>query len=76
MTETEAKWSERVKEWKASGQTAKGFAQGRDFKPATLTYWACRLRQIAGRGASPREELAKGPATRIRCTKAVWRACK
>jgi len=65
MTETETKWSERVKEWKASGRTAKEFAQGRDFKPATLTYWSCRLRQIAGRGVSPtsREESARGPAT-------------
>jgi hypothetical protein len=53
MTETETKWSERVKEWKASGQTAKAFAHGRDFKPSTLTYWAHRLRQAAGQSAAP-----------------------
>lgn len=47
MTETEKKWAERVKEWKAGGQTAKAFAHGRDFKPSTLTYWAYRLRQVA-----------------------------
>src|ERR1700733_1508689 len=40
MTETEAKWSERVREWKASGQTAREFAASRDFKPTTLVYWA------------------------------------
>jgi hypothetical protein len=45
MTETQTKWLERVREWKASGQTARSFAQGRDFKPTTLTYWAYRLRQ-------------------------------
>jgi hypothetical protein len=65
MTETEAKWCERVKEWKASGQTAKAFAQGRDFKPSTLTYWAYRVRQIAGCPVGPatREEAATGLAT-------------
>lgn len=44
MTETEAKWAERVREWKASGQTAKEFAAGRDFKASTLVYWASCLR--------------------------------
>jgi hypothetical protein len=53
MTETETKWSERVKEWKASGQTAKAFAHGRDFKPSTLTYWAHRVRQMARHPAAP-----------------------
>jgi hypothetical protein len=60
MTETETKWWERVKEWKASGQTAKAFAQGRDFKPSTLTYWAYRVRQIAER---PAWLATKEPAT-------------
>jgi len=44
MTDTEAKWAERVGEWKASGQTAKEFAAGREFKPSTLVYWASCLR--------------------------------
>lgn len=44
MTETEAKWAERVREWKAGGQTAKEFAAGRDYRPSTLVYWASRLR--------------------------------
>jgi hypothetical protein len=50
MTETETKWSERVREWKASGKTAKQFVEGRDFKASTLVYWASCLR----RGASAR----------------------
>ncbi|HSY23777.1 MAG TPA: hypothetical protein VK841_16730 [Polyangiaceae bacterium] len=45
MTETEAKWTERVREWKASGLTAKEFTAGRDFKPSTLVYWASCLRK-------------------------------
>ena len=36
-----------MRAWKASGQTAKAFALGREFKPSTLTYWAFRLRQVA-----------------------------
>jgi hypothetical protein len=48
MTETETKWSERVGEWKASGRTAKEFAEGREFKPSTLVYWASCLRTGVG----------------------------
>lgn len=52
MTETETKWSERVREWKASGRTAQQFAEGREFKASTLVYWASCLRR--GRvGAAP-----------------------
>ncbi len=52
MTETEAKWSERVREWKASGRTAKEYAEGREFKASTLVYWASCLR--TGIGGAPR----------------------
>jgi hypothetical protein len=52
MTETETKWSERVREWKSSGRTAKEFAEGRDFKASTLVYWASCLR--TGNGDAPR----------------------
>jgi hypothetical protein len=55
MTETEAKWSERVREWKASGQTAKEFAAGRDFKASTLVYWASCLRTGAGGTGRPKK---------------------
>jgi hypothetical protein len=55
MTETETKWSERVREWKAGGLTAKQFAEGREFKPSTLVYWASCLRR--GRiGAAPSDK--------------------
>jgi hypothetical protein len=54
MTETQTKWSERVREWKSSGRTAKEFAEGRDFKASTLVYWASCLR--TGNGGAPRRK--------------------
>jgi transposase len=45
MTETESKWSERVREWRASGKTAEEFAEGRGFKGSTLRFWASTLRR-------------------------------
>jgi transposase len=56
MTETEAKWSERVREWRASGKTAEEFAEGRGFKGSTLRFWASTLRRTetgTGRGRKP-----------------------
>ncbi len=63
MTETETKWSERVREWKASGRTAKEFAEGRDFKPSTLVYWASCLR--TGNGGGPRAKKKREPRVRM-----------
>jgi hypothetical protein len=56
MTENETKWSERVQEWKASGQTSKAFAEGREFKASTLVYWASCLKRgrIGAGGAQTR----------------------
>ena len=45
MTDTETKWTERVRAWRASGRTAREFAEGQEFKPSTLTYWASQLRR-------------------------------
>jgi hypothetical protein len=65
MTETEAKWSERVREWKASGQTAKEFAAGRDFKPSTLVYWASCLRTGAGGTGRPKKRERRVRMARV-----------
>ena len=64
MTETESKWAERVREWKASGRTAKKFAEGREFKASTLVYWAsCLGRGRAGavpaQNRQPRVRMAQ-----------------
>jgi hypothetical protein len=48
MTETEAKWAERVREWRASGKTAEEFVEGREFKASTLRVWASTLRRKEG----------------------------
>ena len=46
MTETQTKWSERVREWRASGKSAEEFAEGRGFKGSTLRFWASSLRNL------------------------------
>ncbi len=71
MTGTEAKWSERVREWKSSGRTAKEFAEGREFKASTLVYWASCLRTGVGgaRRAQKREP-------RVRMVRVVPRAVR
>lgn len=47
MTTTEAKWTDRVREWRASGKSAEAFAEGRQFEASTLRYWASRLKRSA-----------------------------
>lgn len=44
---TEQKWSARVEAWRASGQTARKFAEGKDYSASGLRYWAYRLRQAS-----------------------------
>jgi hypothetical protein len=66
MTETETKWTERVREWKASGQTAKEYAEGREFKASTLVYGASCLR--TGIGGGPR---VKKREPRVRMVRVV-----
>jgi len=46
MTEaTEAKWAERVVEWKSSRQSADEYAAGLGVKPGTLRWWSSRLKR-------------------------------
>lgn len=64
MTDTESKWSERVREWKSSGRTASEFAEGREFKASTLVYWASCLRRgrvgaVAPKKRQPRVRMAR-----------------
>lgn len=55
MTETESKWTERVREWRAGGLSAPEYAQGRGFEASTLRWWASRL----DRGVMPAAAKAK-----------------
>lgn len=62
MTETEAKWAERVREWRAGGKSAEEFAEGQGFKASTLRVWASQLRR---RTATDKERATPAPAVRI-----------
>jgi hypothetical protein len=53
MTQTEAKWAARVREWRASGETAEQFTEGQGFKASTLRFWASRLRGKAATVGTP-----------------------
>ena len=41
--ETEAKWAERVRRWRASGEHAGPFAAREGYAEGTLRWWASRL---------------------------------
>jgi hypothetical protein len=46
MTATEAKWAARVEAWSKSGESATGFAEGKEFSASALRYWKSRLRRM------------------------------
>ena len=43
-------WAKRVEAWRASGETADVFAQGKGYEGSTLRWWSSRL----GRAEQPR----------------------
>jgi len=45
MSETEAKWAERLREWQCSGKTAEEFAAGMPYKASTLKWWRTELQR-------------------------------
>src|SRR6185312_13115999 len=66
MTETEAKWEERVRGWRESGKTAERFAEGQGFAASTLRYWASRLRpQATGASETSIVEPRETPRVRL-----------
>ena len=44
MTNTEHIWAERLRAWRASGQSAAAFARDKDYSSAALRYWERRLK--------------------------------
>jgi len=70
MTETETKWAERVREWRASDQTLEEFARGREYRPSTIRYWASELRKTQTR----RDAASAVSAVRIVPVKTVGAA--
>ena len=58
MTKTDAKWLERIRQWKESGRSAEEFAVGQPFKASTLKWRASLLRRTAEGG----RQYGKGAA--------------
>jgi hypothetical protein len=42
---TRSEWAERVRRWRASGKSARAFAETEGFHPSTLQWWSCELRR-------------------------------
>jgi hypothetical protein len=74
MTATELKWAERVKEWRAGGQPAAEYAQGRGFKESTLRWWASRLDRGATWTPRRRSAAKAKPAAPVRMARVVTSA--
>ena len=66
MTDTVETWKKRVASWRASGETAEEFSEGRPWSPKTLRWWASRLGRD-GASATPIvrvAQLVRSPAKR------------
>jgi hypothetical protein len=61
--ETETKWAERIREWRASGLSAEEFATSKEYRASTLQWMASQLRDAA---AAPEGPTAKAGRTRSR----------
>ncbi len=49
---TAAEWEKRVRDWRASGKTARQFCARRSYKPGNLLWWSSELtrRSLVGTG--------------------------
>lgn len=59
MSDTVETWKKRVASWRASGQTAEEFSEGRPWSPKTLRWWSSRLGREASPGAVPVVRVAQ-----------------
>jgi hypothetical protein len=58
----ERRWRKLVKEWRASGESAAGFAKRHGFSSSSLRYWEGRL-HLDAEGAEPRSAVkSDGPS--------------
>jgi hypothetical protein len=65
MSETEAKWVERLREWQDSGKTAEDFAAGKPYKPSTLKWWRTQLQRREKAGGPTRGRAKAIPMARV-----------
>lgn len=70
MTETESKWTERVREWRAGGLSAPEYAKGRGFEASTLRWWASRLDRgvLPASPAKPKPQVRMARIVRVRAS--------
>jgi hypothetical protein len=52
-------WEQRVAAWRASGQSAQKFAEGRDYTVHMLRYWAGRVKEEEAAPSEPSIRLAR-----------------
>jgi len=50
---TAAKWTERIRDWRASGLSASQYVAGKEFEASTLRYWASRLKPASTATTAP-----------------------
>lgn len=50
MSDAAEIWKKRVASWRASGQTAEAFSEGRGWSPKTLRWWSSQLGREAAKG--------------------------
>jgi hypothetical protein len=65
MSETEAKWIERVREWQDSGKPAEEFAAAKPYKASTLKWWRSQLKRRGGIEGLTRERAKPIPMARV-----------
>lgn len=59
MSDTVETWKKRVASWRASGQSAEEFSEGRPWSPRTLRWWSSRLGREVTSGATPVVRIAQ-----------------
>jgi hypothetical protein len=59
MRATSAEWSERVRAWRESGQTAPAFAEGKGYSASLLRWWGSELARRSGLGSAKPVRLAR-----------------
>jgi hypothetical protein len=65
MTETEAKWVERLREWQDSGKKAEEFTAGKPYKASTLNWWRTELQRRGVVEGQTRQRRKSIPIARV-----------
>jgi len=74
MTSSEAKWSERVRAWRESGESAQAFSADKGYAAASLKWWSSRLRRSKRALPSTRSLALRSAPERIAMARVIRRA--